>query len=140
MNCLAGSREVAQVVDYGNESGRQQPVEQTGRKLNAFCWIQQPAEIEEGLGVKTMTVAECCLAPGALLGPAHSTVAFPKPKTLFKVSFASKKRFTGSSSVEKPLDMHRIGCAKATLLQTNRFFSNIRASWIQSLSSQFASM
>ncbi|MDN4056872.1 hypothetical protein QPK31_01415 [Massilia sp. YIM B02769] len=42
--------------------------------------------------------------------------AIPGMEALFKVIFASKKRFTGSSSVEKPLDMHRIGCAKATFL------------------------
>ena len=42
--------------------------EQTGQKLNAFCWIRQPAEIEESSGVTTMVATCCCLDPGALLG------------------------------------------------------------------------
>ncbi|MCC2960072.1 hypothetical protein LK540_06475 [Massilia sp. IC2-278] len=59
-------------------------------------------------------------------------------ETLLNPCFASKKRPEGSSAVDKPLDMHRIGCAKTTPLSTSRFFSNICAGWIQSLSSQFA--
>lgn len=46
-------------------------------------------------------------------------------------------RFAGST-VDKPLNIHRIGCAETRLLKTSRFFSNIHAGSIQSLSSQFA--
>jgi len=46
-------------------------------------------------------------------------------------------RFAGST-VDKPLHIHRIGCAETRLLKTSRFFSNIHAGSIQSLSSQFA--
>jgi len=45
-----------------------------------------------------------------------SSTAFPGTETLFNGGFASKKRLAGSSAVEKPLDMHRIGCAKMTYL------------------------
>jgi hypothetical protein len=42
-----------------------------------------------------------------------------------------------TSAVDKPLHIHKTRCAEQRLLKTTRFFSNIGASSIQSLSSSF---
>jgi len=48
-----------------------------------------------------------------------------------------KNAVNGSAAVDKPLHIHRTGCAERRLLKTTHFFSTIGASPIQSLSSSF---
>jgi hypothetical protein len=49
-----------------------------------------------------------------------------------------KNAVNGSAAVDKPLHIHRTGCAERRLLRTTHFFSTIGASSIQSLSSSFS--